>query len=71
MVARMSVWVSLATGAVGLLTLSALVGVVLAAILGSVGRDVSELLELEPWASTPLTHRVLPAEQVAGRSARV
>lgn len=67
----MSVWDSLAIGGVGLLTLSALVGVFLAAILGSVGRDVSELLELEPWASTPLTHRVLPAERVGSRGSRV
>lgn len=67
----MSVWDSLAIGGVGLLTLSALVGVFLAAILGSVGRDVSELFELEPWASTPLTHRVLPVEQVGSRGSRV
>lgn len=53
MVARMSVWALLAIGTVGLLTLSAVIGLSLGAILGHISREVSELLDLEPWQRTP------------------
>jgi len=52
----MSVWLWLAIAAVSLLALSLLVGLVVARILGSIGRSVSELLETEAWAAAPLTH---------------
>jgi len=54
----MSVWVWIAIGAVSLLAFSLLVGLVIARILGSIGREVSHLLEAEAeaWAMAPLTH---------------
>jgi hypothetical protein len=40
-------------GATSLLALSALVGLAVAAILGGISRDVSQLLEPEAWAWAP------------------
>lgn len=51
-VARMSVWALFAIGIVGLLTLSVLVGLSIGAILGHISREVSELLDMEPWQRT-------------------
>jgi len=42
---------------VGFILVSCAVGIVVAAVLGQIGRQVTELLELESWASTPLTPR--------------
>jgi hypothetical protein len=55
MVATMSVWAWLAIGLVGWLTLSTVVGLSIAAILGRVSRDVSERIDAEAGAATPLT----------------
>jgi len=49
----MSVWGLLAIGTVGLLTLSALVGLSIGAIRGHISHEVSELLDLEPCQRTP------------------
>jgi hypothetical protein len=38
--------------------LSALVGLAIPAVLGRVGREISELLESDHWASAPLTRDV-------------
>jgi hypothetical protein len=51
----MSVWVWVLIGAADLITLSLLIGLVAAAILGSISREVSNLLDLEPWATATLT----------------
>jgi hypothetical protein len=52
----MSVWVWIAIGAGSLIGFSLLVGLVIARILGSIGREVSLVLEAEAWATAPLTH---------------
>jgi hypothetical protein len=46
----MSVWVWLLVAALSILTMSALVGLLVAAMLGSISGDVAELLANEPWA---------------------
>jgi hypothetical protein len=46
-------WVLIAVGAA--IALSTIVGLALARILGRIGDEVAELLELEPWASASLT----------------
>jgi hypothetical protein len=51
----MSVLVWIGVGLAGLLTLSLLVGLALARILGAIGDDIAQLLETEPWTSSPLT----------------
>jgi hypothetical protein len=43
----------IAIGAAMMLALSILVGLALAAILGRISGEVSELLEAEPWAVAP------------------
>jgi len=45
----MSTWVWIALGGVATLGLSAIVGLTLAAILGTIGREIGELLDTEPW----------------------
>jgi hypothetical protein len=45
------------SGVVGFMLISCAVGIVVAAVLGQIGRQVSDLLELESWASAPLTPR--------------
>ena len=52
---RMSVWAWVAVGVASTLVLSAIVGLAIAAILGRISEDVSELLQADPWASAPLT----------------
>ena len=50
----MSLWVWIVVVSGALLALSLLVGLALAAILGSISRELSELVELERWADAPL-----------------
>jgi hypothetical protein len=50
----MSLWVWIVVVSGTVLALSLLVGLALAAILGSITRELSELVELEPWADAPL-----------------
>ena len=50
----MSLWVWIVVVSGALLALSLLVGLALAAILGSISRELSELVELERWADVPL-----------------
>lgn len=54
----MSVWVWIAIGAGSLIAFSLLAGLVIARVLGSIGREVSHVLEAEAeaWATAPLTH---------------
>jgi hypothetical protein len=47
----MLMWITL--GVVLTLGLSAVVSLALATILGSIGCEVSELLEAEPWTTVP------------------
>jgi hypothetical protein len=69
----MSVWVWIAIGAGSLIAFSLLVGLVIARILGSIGREVSHVLEAEAeaWATAPLTHAteervgIVPDEVIA------
>jgi hypothetical protein len=49
----MSVWIVIAVGS--FLGLSLLVGFALAAILGTIGRQISELYETDDWAMLPPT----------------
>jgi hypothetical protein len=51
----LSVWIWIAVGTGSFLVLSLLVGLVVAAILGNIGRRVSELFETEDWALAPPT----------------
>jgi hypothetical protein len=55
----MSVWVWIAIGVGSLLVLSLFVGLAVAAVLGNIGRRVSELYETEGWATAPPA-RALP-----------
>jgi hypothetical protein len=50
----MPLWGWTLMGATSVLAVSALVGLVAGAILGSISRDVTELLEMEPRSSAPL-----------------
>jgi hypothetical protein len=54
----MSFWVWIAIGALSLTSFSLLVGLVVARILGNIGREVSHVLEAEAeaWVMAPLTH---------------
>ena len=47
------------------LLLSGVVGLALAAVLGRISREVSELLEPESWASAPLTREEFQPEREA------
>ena len=42
-------------GLVGLFASSLLIGFAIARILGTIGGEIAELLEADPWASTRLT----------------
>jgi hypothetical protein len=50
----MPMWAWIVTGAFAVVAASSVVGLVVAAILGGISRDVSQLLEAESWASAPL-----------------
>jgi len=52
----MPLWAWTLMGATSVLAVSALVGLAAGAILGSISRDVTELLEMEPRSSAPLRH---------------
>jgi hypothetical protein len=58
----MSVWLLILLGIIGLFAVSALVGLLLAAILANIGRAFSELTEFEPFESSP------PRDPVESRS---
>jgi hypothetical protein len=62
----MSAWTWAIVGTAAFLLLSVVVSLALAAILGHIGQEVSELLE-EPdfWSTTPLTREEIQAEQEA------
>jgi hypothetical protein len=49
----MALWAWVLVGLTAALGVSAVVGLMIAAILGSISRDVSRMLEAEPWAVTP------------------
>jgi hypothetical protein len=49
----MALWEWVLVGLTAALGLSAIAGLMLAAILGGISRDVSRMLETEPWAVTP------------------
>ncbi len=68
----MSVWAVLAFGLVGLLTFSVLVGLSLGAILGQISREISDLLESEPWQRVTTVETGSPAEaaRIGSRSSR-
>lgn len=51
----MPLWVWITIGVASFLTLSLFVALALAAILGTISSEVSDLIDLEPWASSPLT----------------
>jgi hypothetical protein len=59
----MSVWVWLLVAALSILTMSALVGLFVAATLGSISGDIAELLDSEPWTLAQPTR----AKAAAGR----
>jgi hypothetical protein len=59
----MPLWTWAVIGVTALLALSVLVGLAVGAILGSITREVSELLEMEPWSSAPLRHEKTAAAQ--------
>jgi hypothetical protein len=50
----MTAWGWVTIGAAGAFGLSALVALTVAAILGSISRDVSQLLNAELWSVAPL-----------------
>lgn len=51
----MPLWTWVGIGAVCLLALSTLVGLAVAAILGSIGREITDLLDVDSWRAAPLT----------------
>lgn len=51
----MALWIL--TGVAAFIVLSCAVGIVVATVLGRIGSQVSELLELESWSLAPPTHR--------------
>jgi len=69
-----TVWLWLAIGAVSVAAFSLLVGLLVAKVLGSVGRSVTEVLEAEARTSAPLTQSredaavVVPKEDSRPRS---
>jgi len=54
---EMSVWVWIAIGVSSFFVLSLSVGLAVAAVLGDIGRRVSELYETEDWAAAPPSRR--------------
>jgi hypothetical protein len=67
---EMPMWVWIVIGVGSFLGLSLLVGLGLAAILGTIGRQISELYEADDWAMLPPTRDSIepkeeqPREQV-------
>jgi hypothetical protein len=60
----MTVWAWILVGIGGFFVVSLLVGLALAAILNSSARQFSELIELEAWASLPLTGTSEPENDI-------
>jgi hypothetical protein len=59
----MAMWIVI--GLAAALTLSIGTGLAVAAVLGAIGRSLSEPLDLDPWASVPLTRGEAPAARRA------
>jgi len=57
-------------GVASLLTLSILLALIVAAVLGRIGREVSQLLDLEPWSTAPLSREGAFATERAGKYMR-
>jgi hypothetical protein len=58
----MSVWTWIAIGAGSFLVLSLLVGLAVGAVLGSIGRRISEMHETEDWVMASPTQALGDAE---------
>ena len=56
-------WVWIAIGVGSFLGLSLLVGLGLAAILGTIGRQISELHETDDWAMVPPTRAAIEPKE--------
>jgi len=59
----MPMWVWIVIGVGSFLGLSLLVGFALAAILGTIGREISELHQTGDWAMLPPTHTSKEVEE--------
>jgi hypothetical protein len=59
----MPMWVWIAIGVGTLLVVAVVVGLVLAAILGAIGRKISELYDDETWATLPPTRSAQEPEE--------
>ena len=59
----MSAWWWVLVGIAAFLLFSLVVGLALAAILGRIGEEVSELLEGESWVSAPLSREQRQEEE--------
>ena len=51
----MTIWLWIGVGLAGLLAVSLLLALAIARILGTIGDEIGQLLEAEPWTSAPLT----------------
>ncbi len=51
--ARMTLWAWIAVGAAAALGASLLMGLAVGAVLGTIGRELGELVETESWGSAP------------------
>ena len=60
----MSLWPLLGVGLVGLVTLSVLVGLSVGAILGHISREISDLLDSEPWPPDATVATISRVEQL-------
>jgi hypothetical protein len=73
----MTVWTWILVGVGGFFVVSLFVGLAIATILNNSGRQLSELMELEAWTSSPLTRTsdeetvIAGARSQAGRSTLV
>jgi hypothetical protein len=57
----MSIWIWILIGTSGVFAVSFVVSLAVAAVLARIGREVSELIEFEPWAPSSVT----PAKEAA------
>jgi hypothetical protein len=58
----MSIWAWLGVGLGAFFLIAALLSLAIAAILGSISREASELFESELWAQVPLTREQVEAK---------
>jgi hypothetical protein len=58
MASGVMIWI--VPGVVGLFASSLLIGFAIARILGTIGGEIAELLEADPWTSTQLTRETEP-----------